>query len=74
MGSFLLSSFNALDRNFSKHLWQVSCEISLYGFYRLLRTILKIANDDSNNKNNANNNSNNNNNMPAKISEENVSS
>ena len=59
--------FNAVDRNFSKHFWEVSYEIPLYGFYRLLRIVFEIANDDGNNKNNVNNNRNNNNNTPAKI-------
>lgn len=74
MGSFLLSSFNSVDRSFSKHSLQVSCEISLYGFYRVLRVVLKTSNDASNTKDNTNNNSNGNNNgnTPAKISKEKV--
>lgn len=68
------SSVPFVDRNFSEHSSQVSCEISLYGFYRLLRMVFKTANDDSNNKDNNNNNCNcnNNGNIPAKISKEKV--
>lgn len=64
-GLFPPQFLNVVDRNFPKHLWQLWCEISLYGFCRLLRIVLKVASDDSNNKNNTNNN--NNNDMPAKI-------